>query len=230
MSIKNMENINVYNYSSSVIVISCRDKQYTLNPAANGVPSMVPLTPSEIEYFNSNSPAIRNGAVRFAKEIEEAVYYDLRITNWKDILFEDVIEDIVLHPTLDKLQKIVDVKNVAIIERVKGVLTSLKNAGEDISTRVDKIINVRYNEISHNKMKTDIVLSPKDAVIASAVVEDVTGLKAENEAMKDKLANMEAMIAELMKNKDDIKDDGSDTEKEKTASKKAVGRPPKTDK
>jgi len=200
VNIKSMENINIYNYGSSVVIIPTRDKetQFTLRPATGDIPSMIPMTWSEIDYFNSNSNAIRNGLVRFSKDIEKEVYDALRIANWNEILFDDAIEDIILNPTLDKLQKIVGVKSVSLIERVKGVLTYLKNSGRDISTRVDRIITTRYNEISHGKMKTDIVLSPKDTVVASVVVEDVDGLKAENQAMKNQISELQSQMSKLI--------------------------------
>lgn len=197
--VKNMENISVYNYGSSVVVISTRDRQYTLPPAEAGKPSMIPLTYKEIEYINSNSGAFRNGVLCFADDIKESVYKALGVTNWKDILFNGVTEDIILNPTMEKLQRIVDIKNAALIERVKGILTALKNSGGDISTRVDRIITARYDEISRNKRTTGIVLTAKDAAVKAAA-EDIDELRTQNEAMSKELAEMKAMMEQLLAN------------------------------
>lgn len=226
MDFKKQEYINVLNYSASYVILTTRDRQFTLNPAIDGVPSMTPMRPIEIEDVNSNSSIFRTGGARFESDVQKDVYEYLRILDWEDILFEDVIEDIILHPTMEKLQRIVDVKNVAVIERVKGILTVLKNSQKhDISTRVNDIINTRYNEVTHGKMNTGIALSSKDTVV-KASVEDVNELKAQNDAMATELANMKAMMEELMKKQNSK----PKTTENKEDTKKSVGRPPKENK
>ena len=209
-NIKTQENISVLNYGHSLVVISTKDRQYTFNPISDdGIPSMIPLSYKEIEFVNSNSSVFRNGTLRFKEDKQEEIYEALRIVDWSDILFEDVIIDTISNPTLEKLQKIINVKTVAVIERVRGILVYLKNTGEaDVSIKVDRIINERFKEISHGQLKSNIVLRPKDTEIPVAA-EDINDLKsknaeieAQNAEMAKRLADMEALVAKLAEDKE----------------------------
>jgi len=203
MSTKNFDIINVYNTNNSVLIIPTkdRDRQLRLSPAVGGVPSMVPMTFAELDFFNNNSSAVRDGIVEFSEDVREAVYKALRISNWENILFGSVIKGIIKKPTMEGLQRIVDVTSVGVIERIRGMFTYMKNDGYDVSTKVESIINTRYSEIARRKPKTEIVLAPKENVVATAVAGDVDTLKAENQEMRNKMAEMEAMLSRLMEQK-----------------------------
>jgi hypothetical protein len=201
MDIKKQENINVYNYGSSTVILPTRDRgtQYTLAASSDGEPSMIPLTWSEIEFINSNSPLIKMGVIMFDDDVKEQVYEALRIVDWKSILTNEQIEDILLKPTVEKLNKILAITNNLLISRVKGIHTVLKNNGKDILLKVDKVVLERYKEIASGKIKSEITLTPK-SIAPPAVQEDVNNLKAENQSMKDELAQMKAMMEKLMAN------------------------------
>ena len=205
MDIKKRENINVYNYNPSMVILPTRDKdrQYTLSPAVDGAPSMIPLTWNEVDYINSNSPLIKLGIIRFDEEEQEDVYKSLRNTDWKNILSNEDIEDILLNPTADKLQRIISITNNLLIGRVKGVLTALKNAGKGVTVEVDRIVLKRYSEISSGKLKTEIVLTPRDVTQPTATTEDVASIKKENKAMKDELESAMSRLDEMKKTVDE---------------------------
>lgn len=190
--------INVLNYNENPVCIKTHLKEY-LCPAMEGNnPSITPLVFSEVESLNSNSPVFRNGILFFEKRIQEEVYSELRIIDWKDILNNKDIENILLHPTLDGLLKIVNIKSVMLFERVRGVFFSLKNSNQhDISTRVEKIVNTRYKELCNRKLKSNIVLTAKDTVEPVSTAE-VNDLKKQNELLQEQMSNMQKMMEQMM--------------------------------
>ena len=197
MDVKRMDDIAVYNYGSSRVILTTRDGHYKLEGAVDGVPSQVILTWKEVEYINSNTKAIREGVVRFAEDIAEAIYKQLRILDWKDILFEEEIRDIFLNPSLEKLQKIVNIKSLTVIGRVRGQLIYMLNNGKDISTRVVKLVKTRYAELIRGRTSSDIVLTPKDSEVPITSAE-VNALKSQNESMSQELAEMKELMAQLL--------------------------------
>ena len=136
-----MENISVLNYNSFAVVISTKTEGFLVPAMTNGVPSSIPLSYQEIEYINTSSNAFKTGTLRFEVDIEEEMYKSLRIVNWKDILTNKQIEDMLINPTMEGLQRIVDIQDVNYFERIRGIFVGLKNSNEyDISTR-EKVIN-----------------------------------------------------------------------------------------
>lgn len=234
MSIRDKQVINVLNYNDSIVVVSTRDNGYAVNPRDidGGAPSILPLSFSEIEYINSNSNAFKSGYLRFPKEIEEEMYTELRIVGWEDILTNEEIEQILLHPTIEGLQKILSIKSSTVFERVRGIFTVLKNSGDgNISIRVDRIISERYKELVNKKTKTDISLVPKDvASIQSVSTEEVDSLKKqlqEMQAMMTKLLANQSASAGVEVNTDSLAE-SVNTKQAEDVVKKPAGRPPKS--
>lgn len=220
MSVKDRELINVLNYNENIVVISTRDNQYSFNPSENDVPTLIPLTFSEIEYVNSNTEAFKSGLLRFPEDIENEMYNELRVLNWEDILKNSDIRDIILHPTLEGLKKIIDIKSSSAFERVRGIFTRLKNSeNENISIRVERIISARYKELINRQTKTSIILSPKDSTVSTITSEEV-------DSLKQQLAQMQELMLKMMGEKTEpAKVEEIPTEEE---IKKSAGRPPKT--
>ena len=223
--------INVLNYNENPVAIKTHVREYLCQPMEGDNPSITPLTFSEIESLNSNSNAFKIGTLRFPTEIEASVYEALRITNWEEILTNKDIEDIILHPSLSGLKRLIEINNVQLFERVRGVFFSLKNTNHyDISTRVEKIIIARHKELCNKKIKTDIILSAKDTT-ASVPLEDVNALKEQNLAMQTQMENMQKMMEQMiaMQNNTSVKDDVKEvakTEDTKSTAPKKAGRPP----
>ena len=235
MSIKNKEIINVLNYNTNIVTVSTKNDNYSLQAAEDDIPSILPLTPSEIEYINGNSVAFKDGHLRFPEEIEEEVYVDLlRIANWKDILTNKEIKEIILNPTIEGLQKLIGIKNSSVFERVRGIFIQLKNNGnEDVSTRVERIINTRYKELLNRQIKSDIILQPKDIVSNNIPNEEVN-------ALKEQLAQMQKMMEQMMAAQSNGKEVNNTTDKNESEeieqptqpdnnseTDKKAGRPPK---
>lgn len=228
MTINENKLINVLNYNENPVAIKTHVREYLCQSAEHDAPSITPLTFSEIESLNSNSNAFKIGTLRFPTEIEKDVYEALRITDWEEILTNKDIEDIILHPSLSGLTKLIEIKNVQLFERVRGVFFSLKNTNQyDISTRVERIVNARYKELCNKQIKTDILLSTKDTNTA-ITNEEVDALKEQNLALQEQMEKMQKMMEQMMiiqtKNADkkevDVKEDATVKQEPKKA-----GRP-----
>ena len=188
------DNINVLNYNDNPVCTASHLRGYLFGPAQGGAPSLIPMTLPEIEYINANSGAFKLGILRFEPDKEAELYEKLKIADWKDILTNAQIEDILLHPTLAGLQRLLAIENAALFERVRSLFFSLKNANADISTRVEKLIEARYRELRNRQYKTAIVLTPKDAPLPAPQVDE---LMQQNAAMQAQIAQMQKMLETL---------------------------------
>lgn len=228
--IKDMKTINVLNYNSSTVVISTKHDSYAIEPAIDSDnPTILPLTLDEILYANANSMAFKSGILRFPEDIEKEMYEDyLRIPNWESLLTIKQIENIILHPTMEGLTKLVSVKDSGIFDRIRGVFIRLKNTtNDDISLRVEKIIEARGNELRNGIRNTQIVIKARDAV-SSVSTDEVDGLKKQNEVLQNQLNEMQAMMAEFLASQKKVNEDA--VESKKSVVKKKPGRPAKTTK
>ena len=217
MSIKENVSIPVLNYNESNVCIPTNISTHILPPAVDGVPSVDYLSFAEINYVNGISDCFRTGMVRFDDNDKEEVYSALNIANWENILTNDEIRDILLNPTIDGLQRIIDVTNRSIFDRIRTIFVSLKeNTDNDISNRVIKIMETREQEFKRGVYKTQIVLKPKDIPEKSVSNDEINAIKEQNAMLMEQLAEMQKMIASL-------KSDKSETQN--TEATKKVGRP-----
>ncbi len=224
---KETEKISVLNYNENRVSVEVApNKSYSFEPSADGkTPTVIPMTIDEIRYAN-NSNAFKNGTLFFDKSREEEIYKELNITNWEDILNNDDIREIILHPTYEGLNKIIAIKNSAAFERVRASFHKLKQDGtHDVSVRVAQIINTRYKELLNRQIKSSISLTKKDSPgpVNSAEVDE---LKAQNAAMQEQMAQMQKMIERMMDSQNTSKEENNTSKEEP---KKSPGRPKKTD-
>lgn len=227
--IRQAEKINVLNYNENkVSVMVSPTDSFTFEPSADGeIPSVIPMTFEQIRYAN-NYNAFRGGFLFFEESKAKEIYEELGIGNWEGILNNKQIRDILLNPTYEGLKKIVDIKDSAVFERVRAVFHKLKAEGtNDISVRVQQIIGTRYKELQSKKTATSIVIEKKD--IAPPIhSQEVESLKAENKAMQEQLANMQAMMEKLLAQQPSTATaDTADSKEGTTTQKKSPGRPKK---
>lgn len=202
MSIKEKVSIPVYNYNESNICIPTNISTHILSPAVDGVPSVDYLSFAEINYVNGISDCFRTGLVRFDDNDKGEVYSALNIVNWQDILTNDEIKEILLNPTIDGLQRIIDVTNSSIFDRIRTIFVSLKeNTDNDISNRVIKIMETREQEFKRGVYKSQITLKPKDVSEKSVSNDEVNAIKEQNALLMAQLAEMQKMISSLQSNK-----------------------------
>ncbi len=221
------EKINVLNYNENkVSVMVSPTESFTFEPSVDGeIPSVIPMTFEQIRYAN-NYNTFRGGFLFFDKSKEKEIYEELGINNWGDILNNTEIREILLNPSYEGLKKIIDIKDSAVFERVRAVFHKLKaESTNDISVRVQQIINTRYKELQNKKVTTSIVLEKKD-IVQCVPNKEVESLKAENKAMQEQLASMQAMMKKLLAQQS-AKTETNEPKKETTAPKKSPGRPKK---
>lgn len=202
MSIKENVSIPIFNYNESNICIPTNVSTHILPPAIAGVPSVDYLSFAEINYVNGISDCFRTGLVRFDDNDKEEIYRTLNIANWENILTNNEIKEILLNPTIEGLQKIIDITNVSIFDRVKTIFVSLKeNTDNDISNRVIKIMETREQEFKRGIYKSQIVLKPKDVPEKTVSNDEINAIKEQNTMLMEQLAEMQKMIASLKTNK-----------------------------
>lgn len=229
------EKINVLNYNENrVSLMVSPDKAYSFDPSPDGMtPTVIPLTMEEIRYGN-NSNAFKNGMLFFEESQKEDVYNSLGIPNWKDILRNEDIREIILHPTYDGLSKIISIEDGSMFERVRGVYHKLLSEGNyDISVRVEQIIRTKYKELINGHVKTSIELTKKDFNDNTVNNAEIKALKEQNESLQEQIVKLEKMIENMATSKNngdrDVENIDGDTTVTKTpvTSGKKRGRPPK---
>jgi len=188
----------VLNYDTSPIAITTRDHNDLIPAGNDDVPASLPLTIDEIVYVNSTTKVFKIGRLRFEPEFEDEIYNELRLYDWQNILTNQQIYDIILHPTLEQLERILAIDDQMYFDRIYGAYMGLRNAGATISNNVENIMKARYKELSRNKRKTEIQLRPKDVAPAqdNAVVEDLQKQLAETRAMLERLLDAQGKVTE----------------------------------
>lgn len=229
MQIKDMKTINVLNYNANIVVVSTKHDSYAIEAAPdNEHPTILPLSLEEILYINGNSMAFKSGILRFPEEIEQEMYEDyLRIPTWKDLLTIKDIEDIILKPTAEGLQQLVNVKDSCVFDRIRGVFIRLKNTtSNDISMRVEKVIDARAAEFRKGIRNTEIEIKAKD-IPDSASTAEVQALKSQNEALQEQLNAMQKMMEQLLTSNNSTKEQQSNVAEvsESVPAKRKPGRP-----
>lgn len=233
MSIDKEVAIKVLSYNNNVICVKSNIRSYVFEAAsADGTPTMHPMSFAEIEYINSNSGVFRTGLLTFDDDRKDELYKALKIFDWKEnILFNDEIEDIILNPTLKGLEKIINVRDISVIERVRGIMIGLINTGAyDVSQRVINIINTRAREINSNKFKSEIILRPADTRTYNSDKKEIDEIRKQLAKMKELMAQMASKQNQNKEEKVEVKvEDKSEKPKSEPEpnTKKPVGRPPK---
>ena len=214
MAISKTKNYLVLNCSPSQVAISTKYESFIVPGGTPEAPGTMPLTFDEIAVVNSTSPVFKIGLLRFEPKGEAEMYDALSIVDWQDILTEQKIEDILLHPTKEDLERILAIDNIAYFERIRGVLLGLKNAGVDVSNRVDNLIEKRRIELARRQRKTSIQVVGRNHPAEQPS-------KEEFDSMKQQLDDMREMMARLMAEKTQVQnsDDANPADK-KTAGRK----------
>lgn len=184
----------VLNHGTSRVGFSTRTESYIIEGGSNHEPSSMPFTIDELHQINSNSQVFKSGLLRFEKEFEKDLYEELRIKNWKDILTNEEIEEIIMNPTMESLKRIVDIQTEIYFERIYGVYMGLKNEGYPISQNVQIIMKKRRKEFAKNKRKSQIILTPKDANINNLGKDEVDNLKIQNAELLEKIEKLQKMV------------------------------------
>lgn len=189
------DNILVLSYNENKICVSGANENYIFNPS-NGIdPIINVMTLKDLQFINSSTNLFKTGWLTFQDEEKEDIFKELRIRDWKLILTNENIKDILLNPSIEGLQKLIDISDETYFDRVRIILHILITDGEDISSRVKNIVDARYKELLRKQRKTSIVLSSKDTATSNNQVKELVSQNAE---LKNQLEEMQKMMAQLM--------------------------------
>ena len=131
-------------------------------------------------YMNSTCSAFKNGVLRFRPEEQNEIFKAIGIKG-DDVLFIEDIDNAILNPTVENLR-----------------FYRMTNAGEDLSTKVKRLIDERYKELRAGKRNSELSVVPatKSADNVQAELETAKNQMAEmQKQMQAMMAQMQAMMA-----------------------------------
>lgn len=199
MSKIDTQNINVLNYNENEVFVDSSKEHYKFNASRDGkTPSVIPISLSELQNICSNTDIIITGWLTFDDDVKEEVFKELRIANWKDILSNEDITDILTNPTMDGLQRIIDIENQTYFDRVRIIMFKLMKRGVDVTTKVSRIVEQRYDELRNRQRKSSIVLTKKDTNKDYATPDEVKELSAQNTALQNQINELQKMMEQMM--------------------------------
>ena len=227
MSKIDLQNITVLNYNENEVFVDSSKEHYKFNASRDGVtPTMQNIPISELQYICSNTDVIVTGWLTFDDDEKDEIYTALRLPNWREILTNEDISNILTNPTMEGLQRVIDITNLTYFDRVRIVMFRLLNDGVDISSKVKNVVDRRYEELQKRQRVSSIILNPRIGE-KKASNEQVQELSEQNAKLQEQLDEMKKMMAQFMSAQNI-----STTEKEsekvtEEVTKKKAGRPPK---
>lgn len=229
MSKYNTQDINVLNYNENDVFVNGSKEHYKFAASRNGnIPTVVPIPMNELQYIASNTSIIETGWLTFDDDVKEEIYTELRIPNWRDILSNNDIKTILTKPTMEGLQKIIDIENQSYFDRVRIVMFKLMSEGVDITTKVNRIVTQRYDELQKRQRKSNIVLTKKDTTVSADKVRE---LSEQNVSLQSQLDEMKKMMEQMMTmqvaSQVEIKVENKEETVKEPITPKKTGRPPK---
>lgn len=182
--------IDVLNCDDNVVTISSLNgKGYTFEPGSVEEPCVIPIPPEEIMYMNSTCSAFKNGVLRFRPEEQNEVFKAIGVKG-DDVLFVEDIDEAILNPTVENLQRMIGIKDGAQFERIRGRFYRMTNAGEDLSTKVKRLIDERYKELRAGKRNSELSVVP--------ATKPADNVQAELETAKNQMAEMQKQVQALV--------------------------------
>lgn len=180
----------VFNYCSSPITVATRHDSHIIPGGTHEEPSTFPFTLEELAFINNNSGVFKYGLLWFEEEYAPALYDYLRIRDYDKIMTDEQITDMLLHPTPDGLQAILDITNDVYFNRVRGIYTHLKNT-RDISGRVGRLIAARYKEILNKKLTSSITIE------RTQVNSESPSSNKQVAALEERINNLEGLLNKI---------------------------------
>ena len=219
MNYRGKKDIRVYNECPFQVNLVGQRRDYIFPPCLDGEPTMNFVDFEEIEYAHSRGKVFNIGLLIFAEEDREGMYEALGVKNWKDKVWtNDEIKDIITHPNLEKMQKVIDVKDLITFERIRGMMVRFVNEKRDVSQNVINLINARYRELNAGSVTSKIVIRPTDVEekVSADEVADLKRQLAEMQEMMKKLASVSASTEAI----EDTTETQTENEAEKVATPK----------
>ena len=185
--------VKVFNHSISPINLPGQLREYYLE-GSRGVPTVLTMPFSDVEYINSRTPVFRNGRVQFDEKDRDDIYHALYLDNWQDtVLFDEEIDRIIRENDMDAAERFVKITDVAEIHRVRSHAIALQNdENEEISNRMIDIINQRYDEINRGVRNSEINIGKAKERVKQDEDPRITAMMEQMAALTAQLAAMQA--------------------------------------
>ena len=157
---KDTKSIKVLNYGGSKVALSGINREYTMEAASNGRPASLLLPLDDVDHINSNTDVFRNGLLTFEDSDYAEAHRILGNIDIAQTAYPDKrIRDMILKPNYEKMQQILAINSISLIERFRAELIRIKSVGtEGVSGNVERIINERYREINAGVRQSRITL------------------------------------------------------------------------
>lgn len=190
----------VLNKNSSPIVVDTRYDGYVIPAGTEEEPSSLPFSADEISQINSKAPVFKVGLLWFEPEFQKDLYEEVcHIRDWQDILSDADIEDAIIHPTIEKLNRILAIQNPMYFERCYGIYMGLRNANCALQRNVITVMNMRYKEMRHKKFDTGIKLTK-----SMITEQDHSDLEETKRQLKQAQAERDAALLQTQENSREI--------------------------
>lgn len=228
MSKIDLQNITVLNYNENDVFVDSSKEHYKFNASRDGInPTMQDIPINELQYICSNTDILVTGWLTFNEEEKEEIFTALRVPNWRDILTNEDIREILTNPTMEGLQRILDITSITYFDRVRIVMFKLLSEGVDISSKVKNVVDRRYDELQKRQRITSIVLNPR-VEEKKVSTEQVKELSEQNLKLQEQIEQMKQMMEKLMASQTSTPAETASTANADVESpKKKAGRPSK---
>ncbi len=179
----------VLNYNASQVFVHTRDADYAIPAGSKDAPVEWPMDINEITYINNTTPFFKTGMLLFEEEYEADIYEALRIRDWRDILRIDDIDDIILNPTVEKLERVIRITAPLYFNRIYARYIYLKNLGRPISGKVEQVMKLRYDEFQKNVINSKIQIGAVDNPLLRQAETD-----SQIKALQEQIAQLTALL------------------------------------
>lgn len=187
--------IKVLSYQPSFVSVSGRTRNVGMRGSDGIVPTVEYFSFDDLEYMNSVSPVLRSGLLEIEDGAREEVYKRLNILP-ESCIYERDIDDMLLHPTMEGMKRIVAVTDALTMERIRGHMAKHYSV---LTQNVIKVVEKRSKEIANGVRKTTIEIEPvaKPANMNAEQIEQMTN---QIDAQNNQIAELKAMLQALLAN------------------------------
>ncbi len=232
MSNIDTQNIKVLNYNEIAICVDTLKEKYIFNASRDGItPTIVQVPLNDLQFIYSNTKLITTGWLTFDEDEKEEIFKMLRFADWQNVLTNKDIRDILVNPTRERLQRIINIDNITYFDRVKTAMFELVSDGVDVTAKVSRLVEQRYKELQLKQRVSSIVLTDK-TVEKNVSSEEVKALNEQNKLLQQQLDEMKEMMEQIMaanQNKAPVETVAPAVDPKSNATvKKPVGRPKKS--
>ena len=187
------EMVRVFNYSLCSVAVKTNERSVLIKGTDNpNFPTMESFSLKELEYVNAHSPVLRSGMLEFAEEEREEIYKALHIKDWETAcIFESEVDEILTTPTIAAMQRVTEIKDLPTIDRIFAHMKRLiKTNQADVSSRVQKVVMTRRDELRENILNSRIQLVPKKTEPTDVISQEIL-----DKMVQDKVAAALASMA-----------------------------------